>query len=376
MAYLLETKNLTKRFGGLTAVDHVSLGVEAGEVLALLGDNGAGKSTLIKMISGVYQPDEGEIFLSGKRINIQSPIEALANGIETIYQDLALAENLNVYANIFLGREKTKKILGFLEVLDHEYMFNESEKVLERLDIEIPSLSATIRTLSGGQRQAVAISRSMYWDAKVLIMDEPTAALGIAEQRKVLSLVKSLKSQGIGIIIISHQMHDVFEVADRIVVMRRGIKAGERLVKDVNPDDVVSLIMLQAVLTIIFVGHSVEQAQSENGWRELSVEGLTVFDNFNAWKRALWKQIVDLNSNEELKRAIHSQTSISLNENLISLLMRLGSQTGAEWMIIKNGGSPYSKLLILRENNLSYIEDGSSIRHLILHRNRTCKSGR
>jgi len=174
MAYLLETKNLTKRFGGLTAVDHVSLGVEAGEVLALLGDNGAGKSTLIKMISGVYQPDEGEIFLSGKRINIQSPIEALANGIETIYQDLALAENLNVYANIFLGREKTKKILGFLEVLDHEYMFNESEKVLERLDIEIPSLSATIRTLSGGQRQAVAISRSMYWDAKVLIMDEPT----------------------------------------------------------------------------------------------------------------------------------------------------------------------------------------------------------
>ncbi|MBP7495256.1 MAG: sugar ABC transporter ATP-binding protein [Spirochaetales bacterium] len=243
MAYLLETKNLTKRFGGLTAVDHVSLGVEAGEVLALLGDNGAGKSTLIKMISGVYQPDEGEIFLSGKRINIQSPIEALANGIETIYQDLALAENLNVYANIFLGREKTKKILGFLEVLDHEYMFNESEKVLERLDIEIPSLSATIRTLSGGQRQAVAISRSMYWDAKVLIMDEPTAALGIAEQRKVLSLVKSLKSQGIGIIIISHQMHDVFEVADRIVVMRRGIKAGERLVKDVNPDDVVSLIV-------------------------------------------------------------------------------------------------------------------------------------
>ena len=122
-------------------------------------------------------------------------------------------------------------------------MFNESQKVLERLDIKIPSLSATIRTLSGGQRQAVAISRSIYWDAKVLIMDEPTAALGIAEQRKVLSLVKSLKNQGIGIIIISHQMHDVFEVADRIVVMRRGIKAGERLVKDVNPDDVVSLIV-------------------------------------------------------------------------------------------------------------------------------------
>ncbi|HOV64161.1 MAG TPA: ATP-binding cassette domain-containing protein, partial [Spirochaetia bacterium] len=228
---------------GLTAVDHVSMGVDAGEVVALLGDNGAGKSTLIKMISGVYQPDEGEIYLSGEKINIQSPIEALANGIETLYQDLALAENLNVYSNIFLGREKTKKVLGFIDVLDHDYMFNESQKVLERLDIKIPSLSATIRTLSGGQRQAVAISRSIYWDAKVLIMDEPTAALGIAEQRKVLSLVKSLKNQGIGIIIISHQMHDVFEVADRIVVMRRGIKAGERLVKDVNPDDVVSLIV-------------------------------------------------------------------------------------------------------------------------------------
>jgi len=243
MAYLLETRNITKRFGGLTAVDHVSMGVDAGEVVALLGDNGAGKSTLIKMISGVYQPDEGEIYLSGEKINIQSPIEALANGIETLYQDLALAENLNVYSNIFLGREKTKKVLGFIDVLDHDYMFNESQKVLERLDIKIPSLSATIRTLSGGQRQAVAISRSIYWDAKVLIMDEPTAALGIAEQRKVLSLVKSLKNQGIGIIIISHQMHDVFEVADRIVVMRRGIKAGERLVKDVNPDDVVSLIV-------------------------------------------------------------------------------------------------------------------------------------
>lgn len=243
MAYLLETRNITKRFGGLTAVDHVSMGVDAGEVVALLGDNGAGKSTLIKMISGVYQPDEGEIYLSGEKINIQSPIEALANGIETLYQDLALAENLNVFSNIFLGREKTKKVLGFIDVLDHEYMFNESQKVLERLDIKIPSLSATIRTLSGGQRQAVAISRSIYWDAKVLIMDEPTAALGIAEQRKVLALVKSLKNQGIGIIIISHQMHDVFEVADRIVVMRRGIKAGERLVKDVNPDDVVSLIV-------------------------------------------------------------------------------------------------------------------------------------
>ncbi|HCM26314.1 MAG TPA: ABC transporter ATP-binding protein [Treponema sp.] len=243
MSYLLETKNITKRFGGLTAVDQVSMGVEAGEVVALLGDNGAGKSTLIKLISGVYKPDEGEILLNGKRIEIESPIDALAQGIETIYQDLALAENLNVYSNIFLGREKTRKAFGIIDVLNHAVMADESRKVLDRLDIHIPSLKSTIRTLSGGQRQAVAISRSIYWDAKVLIMDEPTAALGIAEQKKVLNLVKSLKNQGIAIIIISHQMYDVFEVADRIIVMRRGVKAGEVLVKDTTPDEVVGLIV-------------------------------------------------------------------------------------------------------------------------------------
>jgi len=243
MAYLLETKNITKRFGGLTAVDQVSMGVEPGEVVALLGDNGAGKSTLIKLISGVYKPDGGEILLNGKKVEIQSPIDALAQGIETIYQDLALAENLNVYSNIFLGREKTKKVMGLINVLNHPVMAEESKKVLDRLDIHIPSLKATIRTLSGGQRQAVAISRSIYWDAKVLIMDEPTAALGIAEQKKVLALVNSLKNQGIAIILISHQMYDVFEVADRIIVMRRGIKAGEVLVKDTTPDEVVGLIV-------------------------------------------------------------------------------------------------------------------------------------
>ena len=178
MEYLLETKDITKRFGGLTAVDRVSIGVRAGEVLAVLGDNGAGKSTLIKMISGVYSPDEGEIFIGGEKADIASPMDALAAGIETIYQDLALAENLDVGANIFLGREKMKRRLGVLRVLDDAAMASEAQRVLDRLDIHIPSLRSTIRTLSGGQRQAVAISRSIYWDAKVLIMDEPTAALG------------------------------------------------------------------------------------------------------------------------------------------------------------------------------------------------------
>ncbi len=241
--YLLETRDITKRFGGLTAVDRVSVGVRAGEALALLGDNGAGKSTLIKLVSGVYQPDGGEVRMEGRPVRIASPMDALAAGIETIYQDLALAENLDVGANIFLGRERLKRRLGVLRVLDDAGMAAEAQKVLDRLDIHIPSLRSTIRTLSGGQRQAVAISRSIYWRAKVLIMDEPTAALGIAEQRKVLNLVRTLKDQGLGIILISHQMYDVFEVADRLAVMRRGVKVGERLVKETTPDEVVGLIV-------------------------------------------------------------------------------------------------------------------------------------
>jgi ABC-type sugar transport system ATPase subunit len=243
MSYLLEVQNITKRFGGLVAVNDVSLGVNAGEVVGLLGDNGAGKSTLIKVISGVYQADEGAILFEDKPVRIASPMDALALGIETIYQDLALAENLDTPANIFLGREKVKKFLGLLNVLDHAYMRAESRKVLEKLDIVIPSLRNRIRALSGGQRQAVAICRSIYWNAKFLIMDEPTAALGVAEQRKVIATINLLKSHGLGIIVISHQMHDIFQVADRLVIMRRGQKVAERITSQVSADEVVSLIV-------------------------------------------------------------------------------------------------------------------------------------
>lgn len=243
MEPVLEVRNITKKFGGLTAVDNVNMQVFPGEVVGLLGDNGAGKSTLIKMVSGVYHPTAGKIFYQGAEVTIHNPMDALKMGIETIYQDLALAENLNVYSNIFLGREKLKKTLGLFNVLDHDYMHEESKKVLKRLDIEIPSLRNKIAMLSGGQRQAVAISRSIYWDARLLIMDEPTAALGVAEQRKVLALVQTLKSQNVPVIIISHQMYDVFSVADRLVILRRGKKAGERLVKDTSPDEVVGLIV-------------------------------------------------------------------------------------------------------------------------------------
>jgi ABC-type sugar transport system ATPase subunit len=239
---MLEVRGLTKRFGGLTAVDHMDMQVFPGEVVGLLGDNGAGKSTLIKMVSGVYHPEEGQIFFQGKEVRMASPADALELGIETLYQDLALAENLDVFSNIFMGREKTKPFLGLIPVLDHETMHDESKKVLDRLEIEIPSLRNLIKTLSGGQRQAVAIGRSIYWNAKLLIMDEPTAALGVAEQRKVLDLVRLLRSQNIPIIIISHQMYDIFSVTDRLVVMRRGKKVAERITKQTNTDEVIGLI--------------------------------------------------------------------------------------------------------------------------------------
>jgi simple sugar transport system ATP-binding protein len=242
MEPILAVKNITKKFGGLTAVDQVDMQLYPGEVIAVLGDNGAGKSTLIKMISGVYAPTNGQIFFQGREVRIHTPMDALRLGIETIYQDLALAENLNVYSNIFLGREKLKKALGVFKVLDHDYMFQEAHKVLDRLEIEIPSLRNRIGMLSGGQRQAVAISRSIYWDAKLLIMDEPTAALGVAEQKKVLDLIRTLRSQNVPIIIISHQIRDVFSVADRLIVMRRGKKVGERTVQDTHPDEIVGLI--------------------------------------------------------------------------------------------------------------------------------------
>ena len=243
MEPLLEVKNITKRFGGLTAVDDVSMQIYPGEVVGILGDNGAGKSTLIKVISGVHHAEMGQTFFEGRRVKINNAMEALKIGIETIYQDLALAENMNVYSNIFLGREKLRKFLGLVDVLDHEYMHSEAKKVLNRLEIKIPSLKNKIRNLSGGQRQAVAISRSIYWNAKLLIMDEPTAALGVAEQKKVLNLVKTLSAQGVSIIMISHQLHDVFSVATRLIIMRRAKKVAERVTEKTNADEVVGLIV-------------------------------------------------------------------------------------------------------------------------------------
>ena len=219
---ILTATDVSKHFGGLIAVDEVDFDVYPGEVVALLGDNGAGKSTLIKCISGVYRPDQGKVVFNGEDITHHAPADIRSRGIETIYQDLALAENLDVGANVFLGKEKTRRLFGLIPVTDDNYMRQEASDALEELDIHIPSLKQKLVNLSGGQRQAVAITRAMYWNAQLVIMDEPTAALGVPEQRKVLALIRSLREQNIPVILISHTMHDVMAVADRMVVMRRG----------------------------------------------------------------------------------------------------------------------------------------------------------
>jgi ABC-type sugar transport system ATPase subunit len=239
---LLKVVDLDKHFGGLVAVDKVSMAVYPGEVVGLVGDNGAGKSTLIKMVAGVYQPDGGQIFLEGEEVHFDTPMEARDRGIETIYQDLALCENLDATVNIFLGREPMRRQLGLLKVVNRGHMLTESETVLHQLDIEIPKLQRAMRQMSGGQRQAVAIARAVYWDARLMIMDEPTAALAVAEQRKVLDLCRTLRDRGVPVIIISHNLQDVFAVADRIVVLRRARKVAELNAKETDTDEIVALM--------------------------------------------------------------------------------------------------------------------------------------
>jgi ABC-type sugar transport system ATPase subunit len=237
---VLSIRRLTKRFGGLTAVNEVSLDVNAGEVVALLGDNGAGKSTLIKCVSGVHQADEGEIYFEGRPSVFAKPIDARRVGIETIYQDLALANNLDVPANIFLGREAKKSyLLGLVKTLDEKLMLREAAAGLEALDIQFPSLTQPIESLSGGQRQAVAIARAIYWDARLMIMDEPTNNLGVPEQHKVLELIGTLRQQGVPVILITHTLPDVFAVADRIIVMHRGRKVTEKRTAETNAQELV-----------------------------------------------------------------------------------------------------------------------------------------
>jgi ABC-type sugar transport system ATPase subunit len=240
---ILRVRGLSKHFGGVHAIENVSFDLERGEVLALAGDNGAGKSTLIKTISGVHTANAGQIWLRGIPTRFATPREAREAGIETIYQDLALADNLDVGANVFLGRERMRRRFGLLPALDRRLMRAEAARVVETLDIAMPRLELPVRALSGGQRQAVAIGRAIFWNAEVLIMDEPTAALGVPEQRKVVALIKSLRTAGKAVIFISHNLGDIFSVADRILVLRRGQKAGERRAAETNDDEIVRLIV-------------------------------------------------------------------------------------------------------------------------------------
>lgn len=240
---LLEVKHLSKSFGAVQALKNLTMHVDAGEVVALAGDNGAGKTTLIKAISGVYRPTAGQILLNGEEVSFASPQEARERGIETIYQDLALADNLTIGANIFLGREPMTRRFGFLPVLDRKKMAEAARSTMAMLDFHVNRLEAPVSNFSGGQRQAVAIGRAVYWNARILIMDEPTAALGVPEQRKVISLIHQLKAQGRGVIFISHNLQDIFAVSDRIVVLRRGVMAGERRIAETTHDEVVKLMI-------------------------------------------------------------------------------------------------------------------------------------
>jgi D-xylose transport system ATP-binding protein len=237
---IIEMKEVSKHFGGIQALREVSIDLYEGEILGIVGHNGAGKSTLIKILSGAYTMDTGKIYFRGQEVKIRAPRDSKALGIETIYQHLALADNLNVPANVFLGREITNRI----GILDDRAMEKEAHQMLDRLKLKISSLKAKVRNLSGGQRQCIAISRAVYFNAKILIMDEPTAALGVQETEKVHDLMKQLKKEGIAIILISHDLHDVFSLSDRIAVMKNGVLVGVKKTGELTKDDVLSMIIL------------------------------------------------------------------------------------------------------------------------------------
>ena len=238
----ITARNIAKHFGGVRALDGVSIEVGAGEVIGVVGDNAAGKSTLMKVLSGAYQPDAGTIEIEGRAIRFAGPPEARRLGVEMIYQDFALVPELEVSANIFLGRETTRRLLG-MRFLDRRSMDRASRTMIEELGLRVPSMRTQARDLSGGQQQAVAIARATAFDAKLVIMDEPTANLGASAIAKVREAIKRLQGRGIGVIIISHRLEDVLTTGDRVVVMKRGRVVGERPIADTYHDELVEMIV-------------------------------------------------------------------------------------------------------------------------------------
>jgi D-xylose transport system ATP-binding protein len=239
-APLVEMKGIFKHFGGVHAVEDVSIDLYPGEVVGVLGHNGAGKSCLMKCLAGAMEIDGGEVYVNGEQASIRNPRDSRSYGIETIYQTLALADNLNAPANLFLGRE----LMTNIGTLDDARMESEAKKIMFRLNPNFTNITDPVRSMSGGQRQVVAIGRAIYFEAKILIMDEPTAALGPSETAMVADLTKKLKGDGIGIFLISHDMHDVFELCDRVMVMKNGVDVGSFRIEEVTKDDILSLIII------------------------------------------------------------------------------------------------------------------------------------
>ncbi|MER8811076.1 ATP-binding cassette domain-containing protein [Mesorhizobium australicum] len=237
-APILQLQDIRKNFGGITAIESFSLQVFPGEIVALVGDNGAGKSTLVKIVSGVHPPSSGTIIIEGKPVTMSNATMGRSHGIEVVYQDLALADQQTVYMNMFLGREP----LNRLGLLDRRRMIDETEKLVKELDVRIPSAHATIRDLSGGQRQGVAIARATHWASKLILLDEPTAALGVAETARVEAIVQSLKQRDVGILIISHSLDQVFKLSDRICVLRRGKQIGIREIAKTDKNEIIAMI--------------------------------------------------------------------------------------------------------------------------------------
>jgi simple sugar transport system ATP-binding protein len=239
---ILQAEHVSKRFGAVTALVDVSMQLHRGEVLGLVGDNGAGKSTLIKILCGFHQPDSGTLYYKGEPIHFSTPLDARAHGIQTVYQDLALVNDLSVFHNMFLGREAKKRVLG-VPLLDNNKMRRQTRTYLDSLGIRIPSVDSTVAMLSGGQRQSIAVARSIYSSPTVLIMDEPLAALGVRESKLVLNLVQELKSRGdVSIIIIAHNYAQIFEISDRINFLSGGRIVYDKRTKDTTVNELIDLV--------------------------------------------------------------------------------------------------------------------------------------
>jgi len=241
---LLRMVNISKNFGAVKALRNVNFELFPNEVLGLVGDNGAGKSTLVKILGGAYPPTRGEIFLEGQKVDFTQPADAINQGIQMIYQDLAVAENIDVAGNIFLGKEPEKAILGgIMKIIDKKRMEELSWQTLEKVKIEIGSVKAKVETLSGGQRQAVAIARAISAKAKIIIMDEPAASLGVKEVHELLGVIRELREKGLAIIFISHRLEDIFAVGDRVIVLKGGRRIGDRIIEETTRDEVRRLIV-------------------------------------------------------------------------------------------------------------------------------------